>query len=250
MARTPCIFGNWKLNHDVKTTRDTVRAILRQLPSGDVDVGIAPVMTTVFAACEEARDKKLHIAGQNVHHADKGAFTGEVSVAHLKELGCTYAIVGHSERRQYFGETDAGVGQKTRAVLDGGLTPIACVGESLEEREGGQMLNVIDRQVGAITAAVDEGQASKLVIAYEPVWAIGTGKTASAAQAQEVHAHIRGRLREAYGDVADQIRIQYGGSVKPDNAKELLSEPDIDGALVGGASLTAESFCKIVDAAV
>ena len=250
MARTPFICGNWKLNHGLKKTRDTLRSLIRQLPSGTVDVAIAPVTTTLFAAVEETKESRVRIAAQNVHFADKGAFTGEWSVDHLKELGCTYVIVGHSERRQYFAETDESVAKKVRAALDGGLVPIACVGESLDEREAGRMQEVVSRQVGAVLDAVKASEISTLVIAYEPVWAIGTGKTASAAQAQEVHAMIRGLAERACGEVALSMRIQYGGSVKPENARELLAEPDIDGALVGGASLDAASFAQIVDAAL
>jgi len=251
MSRTPFICGNWKLNHSLAATTEVLTAIRRGLADVDgVEAGIAPVTTCLASACDATSgETKLGIAAQNVFWADKGAYTGEWSVAHLKELGCTYAIIGHSERRQYFNETDEGVGKKVRATLDGGLVPIACVGELLEEREAGKTMDVVHRQVQAIIDNVKADEAATLVIAYEPVWAIGTGKTATAAQAQEVHAAIRGQLREAYGDEADNVRIQYGGSVKPANAAELLSEADVDGALVGGASLDADSFLAIVKAA-
>jgi triosephosphate isomerase len=250
MARTPFIAGNWKLNHSAADTRATLKAMVAGVANiDDVDVGIAPVMTTLAAAAEVTAGSRLKLCSQNVHFAEKGAYTGEVSVAHLAETGVNCVIVGHSERRQYFGETDESVAKKVRAVFDGGLIPIACVGELLEEREGGKTFDVIKRQIAAVIEGTDKAKAAELVVAYEPVWAIGTGKTASAAQAQEVHAAIRAQLREAFGDAADQIRIQYGGSVKPANAAELLSERDVDGALVGGASLEAESFLAIVQAA-
>lgn len=251
MARTPFICGNWKLHHLAEETR----AVLREIVEGmrdldDVDLAIAPVATTLFVARDVVAGTRLRLCGQNVHFAEKGAFTGEHSVAHLRELGCSYVIVGHSERRQYFAETDETVGKKVRAVFDGGLVPIACVGETLEEREAGKTSEVVRRQVAAILEPLSQGEASRLVIAYEPVWAIGTGKTATSAQAQEVHAAIRAQMKDRFGDAAaSSLRIQYGGSVKPENAAELLAEPDVDGALVGGASLKAESFLAIARAA-
>jgi triosephosphate isomerase len=251
MSRKPFICGNWKLNH----LRDKTRAVIKAVSSGvaDVDgveVGLAPVTPLLAVAVEGSEGSRLGIAAQNVHDAEKGAFTGEWSVAHLKELGCRYAIVGHSERRQYFGETDEGVGRKVRACLDGGLVPIACVGEVLADRESGRTMEVVGRQVRAILDQVKSEEGGTLVLAYEPVWAIGTGKTATPAQAQEVHAAIRAWVEEALGSgAASAIRIQYGGSVKPANAAELLKEPDVDGALVGGASLEADGFLAIVRAA-
>ncbi len=247
--RKTFICGNWKLNHDLETTRATLREMIQKLPSSrDVEVGIAPVTTTLFAACEVAKGSRIHIAAQNVHHAEKGAYTGEVSCAHLRELGVTHVIIGHSERRQYFGETSGEVAQKTRAALDMGLVPIVCIGEQLEDREAGRTMAVIDEQLAPVLDVLHPPDVPTLVIAYEPVWAIGTGKTASAAQAQEVHAHIRAQVRSKFQEAAEQVRIQYGGSVKPSNAKELLAEPDVDGALVGGASLTADSFVGIIEA--
>ena len=250
MARRPFICGNWKMTHGVKETRDQACALVEALKdAGDVEVAVAPVATTLFVAVEAAKGSKLGVAAQNVHWAEKGAFTGEWAARHLAELGVQYAIVGHSERRQYFGETDETVGKRTRAALDGGLIPIACVGELLEEREKGQTMPVVTRQVGAILDVVKEDEVHKLVLAYEPVWAIGTGKVATAGQAQEVHAAIRAQLRRKFGAKADDVRIQYGGSVKPDNAAELMREPDVDGALVGGASLEAASLLAIAKAA-
>ena len=248
MSRQPFVCGNWKLNHHLEETRNVLSALASQVKDSDVEVAIAPVTTTLALACDITRGSNLGIAAQNVHWAEQGAYTGEWSVAHLKEIGCRYVIVGHSERRQYFGETNESVAKKTKAVFEGGLIPITCVGESLDERESGQTLKVIEEQLAPVLAAIDSNQAPQLVIAYEPVWAIGTGKTATAAQAQQVHAHIRSLLKNAFPQAAESVRIQYGGSVKPDNAQELLSEPDIDGALVGGASLKPESFLAIAAA--
>jgi triosephosphate isomerase (TIM) len=251
MARRPFICGNWKLHYSLEETRQT----LREIAAGavgifGVEMGIAPVTTTLAAAVEAVKGSPVQLAAQNVHFEQKGAYTGEWSVAHLKELGVTHVIIGHSERRQYFGETDETVQKKVRAAFDGGLTPIACCGELLEEREGGQTMAVVKRQVNAILEGCTPGEVEHLVIAYEPVWAIGTGKTASAGQAQEVHAAIRGLVKERFGAAqADAVRIQYGGSVKPDNAAELMAEADVDGALVGGASLKADSFLAICKAA-
>jgi triosephosphate isomerase len=215
---------------------------------GRVELGVAPVATTLFAACEEAKGSGLFVVAQNVSWAEKGAFTGEWSVGHLKELGVTHAIVGHSERRAMFGDDDTTVPKRVRAALDGGLVPIACVGETLAQREQGQTAAVVKAQTDAILAVVNKNEAARLVIAYEPVWAIGTGKVATPAQAQEVHAKIRSLLQTHFGDGANTVRIQYGGSVKPDNAKELMAEADVDGALVGGASLEADSLLKIAAA--
>ncbi|MFZ9887122.1 MAG: triose-phosphate isomerase [Myxococcota bacterium] len=250
--RTPFICGNWKLHYGVEETRAVLRELVGHLDAlGGLEVGIAPVTTTLFAAVEVAKGTALRIAAQNVHFESKGAFTGEWSVAHLAELAVTHAIVGHSERRQYFGETDEGVGRKVRALFDGGLVPIACCGELLEERERGETLAVVSRQVEAILAHISAEEAQRLVIAYEPVWAIGTGKTATAAQAQEAHAAIRQLVGQRHGAAAAaKVRIQYGGSVKPENARELMAQPDVDGALVGGASLKPSDFLAICRAAV
>jgi triosephosphate isomerase len=249
-SRIPFICGNWKMHHGVHETRKQVELLVggvHRLKS-QVELAVAPVATTLAAACEAAKGSRVKIAAQNVHWAEKGAFTGEWSAAHLKELGVTHAIVGHSERRAMFGDDDVTVPKRTRAALDGGLIPISCVGETLQQREAGQTIAIVTMEVEAILAVVKKEEAEVLVLAYEPVWAIGTGKVATPAQAQEVHACIRGLLKKAYGLVGDAVRIQYGGSVKPDNAKELLSEPDVDGALVGGAALEAESLLKIAEA--
>jgi triosephosphate isomerase len=214
------------------------------------EVGIAPPFTALHPVRGALNGSRIGLAAQDVFWEPQGAWTGEVSAPMLAEVGCAYVIVGHSERRQHFGETDAQVNKKARAVLGAGLTPIVCVGELLAEREAGKTLDVVGRQVREGLAGLSADDAAKLVIAYEPVWAIGTGKTATPEQAQEVHAVIRTLLAGLFGArAADGIRIQYGGSVKPDNAADLMSRPDVDGALVGGASLKADDFAKIVAAA-
>ena len=214
----------------------------------DVDVVVAPPYTALHAVGKALEGTGIGLSAQNVHHEPKGAFTGEVSVAMLKDAGCGYVIIGHSERRQYFGETDGSVNKKFAAALAAGLTPIVCVGETLEERERGDAFKVIERQLAGGFDQAGPKQMETAVIAYEPVWAIGTGKTASPAQAQEVHAFIRGWLTKTHGEgIAQAVRIQYGGSVKPDNVAELMGMEDIDGALVGGAALTADSFSKLVN---
>lgn len=252
MARTPFVCGNWKMHHGVDETRKQVRALVDGMHKlhGKVELAVAPVATTLFAACEAARGSKLKIAAQNVHWAEKGAFTGEWSAAHLKELGVTHAICGHSERRALFGDDNTTVPKRVRAALDAGLVPIACVGETLAQRENGKTTSVVTHETEAILEVVKADEAAQLVIAYEPVWAIGTGETATPQQAQEVHARIRGLVGAlAARHVADAIRIQYGGSVKASNAAELLGQPDVDGALVGGASLEVAAFAAICKAA-
>lgn len=246
--RTPFIAGNWKM---FKTVGETVAFVtaLRDLvkPVSGVDIVVAPPFTAVHAAAGAARGSNIGVAAQNLYWEKEGAFTGEVSPGMVKEAGAAYAIVGHSERRRLFGESDAIVNRKTMAAIGAGLTPIVCVGETLEERERGEMLAVLDRQIKDGLDQLSAAQVGALVVAYEPVWAIGTGRTASAAQAEEAHAHIRKRLRQWFGgDAADACRILYGGSVKPDNIKELIAEADVDGALVGGASLDVRSFADIV----
>ena len=246
--RTPLIAGNWKM---YKTVAETVAFVndLRDLVkgAGGVDIVIAPPFTAVYAAAGAARNTNIAVAAQTLYWEREGAFTGEVSPTLVKEAGAAYAIVGHSERRRLFGESDAIVNRKTLAAIGAGLIPIVCVGETLEERERGDMPAVLDRQIKDGLDQLSGGQIGALVVAYEPVWAIGTGRTATAAQAGEAHAHIRKRLRQWFGaDAADACRILYGGSVKPDNIKELIAEADVDGALVGGASLDVRSFADIV----
>jgi triosephosphate isomerase len=250
--RKRIVAGNWKMN---KTRAETVALIagikteVANLAAVEVVVGVP--FTDLDVAGQALKGSAVLLAAQNVHWAEKGAFTGEISAAMLKELDVTYVIIGHSERRQYFGETDETVNKRTKAALAAGLKPIVCVGETLAEREAGQTTTVVERQVRAGLAGLQGADWAKLVIAYEPVWAIGTGKTATTVQAQEVHAFIRQLLGTLAGAaVAATIRIQYGGSMKPDNAKDLMSRPDIDGGLIGGASLEAKSFADIVRGAL
>jgi triosephosphate isomerase len=252
VARKKFVCGNWKMHKTSAEARALVKE-LRGLAEGlaeKVEVAVAPPFTALAAAAEALQGSKIQLAAQNVHPEPQGAFTGEVSAPMLAEVGCRHVIVGHSERRQLFDETDEGVRRKAGAVLAAGMRPIVCVGETLAEREAGRTLEVVGRQVRGGLAGLPATAVSALTLAYEPVWAIGTGKTATAAQAQEVHAAIRALLRELAGGVADQVRIQYGGSVKPDNAAELMSQPDVDGALVGGASLKAADFSQIVKGAI
>jgi len=209
------------------------------------DIVLCAPFTALWALAEELKGSTIQAGAQNAHWEEKGAFTGEISVGMLKEIGIHYVVIGHSERRQYFGETDATVNKRTLAMLAAGLTPITCIGETLREREAGQTFQVLERQIGE--GLKDLPSPTSVVIAYEPVWAIGTGKTATPAQAEEAHAFIRKELARHYGDAAAQaVRILYGGSVKPDNMATLMKEKDIDGGLVGGASLEADSFAKIV----
>jgi triosephosphate isomerase len=246
--RHPFIAGNWKM---FKTVHDTVvyvkefRSLVKDIE--DVEIVIAPPFTAVHAAAEAARNSNIGVAAQNLHWERDGAFTGEVSGPIVKEAGADYVIIGHSERRTLFGETDQSVNRKIGAAIAAGLVPIVCIGETLAEREAGETLSVLDRQIKAGFDGITGEQVGALVIAYEPVWAIGTGRTATAAQAQEAHAHIRQRLRQWFGaPAADECHVIYGGSVKPDNTKDLISQPDVDGALVGGASLDIKSFFEIV----
>jgi triosephosphate isomerase (TIM) len=227
-----------------------VRGLIEKLQNTTaVDVAVCPPAVYLAEVIAATRGSSIGVGAQNMYHEAEGAFTGEISGLMLRDVGCNYVILGHSERRQYFGETDAAVNKKTLAALGCGLTPIVCVGEMLAERESDQTAAVIESQVRGSLASLSPDQGSKIVIAYEPVWAIGTGKTASPAQAEEVHAQIRGLLVELFGiNVAESVRIQYGGSVKADNAAELMSQPNIDGALVGGASLKVDSFAAIVNA--
>ncbi|HEY1558958.1 MAG TPA: triose-phosphate isomerase [Kofleriaceae bacterium] len=247
--RTPFVVGNWKLHKTIGDALALVTELKNQLAAvKGVAVGVAPVFTAIAQVAKRLEGTPIATCAQDCFWEASGAWTGEVSAGLLGDAGATWAIVGHSERRQHFGDTDEGVGKKARAAIAAGLGAIVCVGESLAERDGGRTLEVVDAQLGgALAAGLDP---ARLVIAYEPVWAIGTGRTATPAQAQEVHAHIRKRLGERLGSgAADGIRIQYGGSVKPGNAEALMAEPDIDGALVGGASLEAADFVAIVKAA-
>ncbi len=246
--RTPLIAGNWKM---FKTVSETVKFVkeFRSLVSEiqDVEVVLAPPFTAVHAAAEAARNSQVGIAAQNLHWEKQGAFTGEVSAAMVREAGAEYVIIGHSERRTLFGDTDLWVNKKLQAALAAGLTPLVCIGETLGERDRNDTFNVLDRQIKQGLDGFTAEQLTSLVVAYEPVWAIGTGRNATPAQAAEAHAHIRGRLRQWLGaEAAERCRILYGGSVKPDNIRSLVASPDVDGALVGGASLEVKSFLDIV----
>jgi len=249
--RRKIVAGNWKMNKTVPEALALVRE-LRGMVSvlrDKVEIVLAPPFVALHPVAKAIEDSNLKLAAQNCHWEASGAFTGEVSAPMLKELGCAYVILGHSERRQFFGETDETVNKRAQAVLKAGLLPILCVGETLAEREAGRTLEVVERQVKGGLAGFGAGDVARFVLAYEPVWAIGTGRTATTAQAQEVHAAIRAQLSRLYdGGTAEQVRIQYGGSVKPDNAVELLGQKDVDGALVGGASLKAGDFAAIVKA--
>lgn len=248
--RTPMIAGNWKMHKTLAEARELVKGV-REGTEGDwgVDVLVCPPAQLLFPMAEALESSPIMLGAQNAHYERQGAFTGEVSVPMLKDAGCTHVIIGHSERRHVFGEDGPLLAKKVRAVVDGGLTVIYCVGETLDERESGRTQAVVEQQLNeAINAEVP---ADRLIIAYEPVWAIGTGKTATPEQAQEVQAFIRLKLASTYGRAnADSIRILYGGSVKPSNAASLLTQPDIDGALVGGACLVAADFTAIIRAAV
>jgi triosephosphate isomerase len=244
--RTPVMAGNWKMYKTAKQAGETIRTLAGLVAGArGVEVVICPPFTALATAVEAAKGSCVAIGAQDCYWEKEGAFTGEVAVPMLADLGCSHCIVGHSERRQFFGETDATVDKKVAAVLAQGLSCIACVGETLAEREAGQTFAVLERQVrNGLTRHLTS---PSLVIAYEPVWAIGTGKTATPAQAQEAHAFIRGVVAQAAAPAAAQaVRILYGGSVKPDNIAALMAQPDVDGGLVGGASLDAASFAKVV----
>jgi triosephosphate isomerase len=246
--RNPVIAGNWKMYKTAEEASAFVREFLPLVAdAGPVEIVLAPPFLCLAAVAALTRGTRVGVASQNVHFADEGAYTGEVSPRMVRDAGAAYAIVGHSERRQYFLETDGFVNRKVRAALAAGLVPILCLGETLAEREAGRTIEVVERQIRDGLAEVPASAAGRIVVAYEPVWAIGTGKTATPAQAQEVHAFLRGRLKELWGDQAgNSVRILYGGSVKPENIATLMAQEDIDGALVGGASLSAGSFAKIV----
>lgn len=220
---------------------------LFKLDRENTDIVICPPFTALSEVFEVIADSNIQLGAQDVYWKDEGAFTGEISPLMLKDIGCKFVIIGHSERRQYFCETNESVNSKIKAILSHGLTPVVCVGESLKERESGSTFKVLDDHIQNGLKDITDSDIAKIVIAYEPVWAIGTGKTATAEQAQEAHKYIRDLLKKMYnGEVADSVRIQYGGSVKPENITELMGQPDIDGALVGGASLKIETFAEIV----
>lgn len=249
--RRYAIFGNWKMNKTLPEARALAQSLKNEMADlSGPEVAIFPPSVLISAVLEELGSSPIGVGSQNIHFEPEGAFTGETSAHMVRSLGATYAIVGHSERRHIFGETDEWVNLKLKSALSAGLVPVACVGETLAQREAGATEEVVATQVRATFQGVEPRQAAGVIVAYEPVWAIGTGKTATPAQAQEMHAFIRGLLARQFGDeIAAAVRIQYGGSVKPANAAELLSQSDIDGALVGGASLDATSFGAIVRAA-
>ena len=248
--RKPVIAGNWKM---YKTLGEAVDTALGLKPlvanSNHCEVVIAPVFTALKTVADRLEGSNIRVAAQNCATQNEfGAHTGEIAPAMLKDVGCSHVIIGHSERRQFYGETDASVNHKTKATLVAGLTAIVCVGEMLAEREAGKAENVVKGQVNASLEGLTVADMERIIIAYEPVWAIGTGKTATPEQAQEMHGHIRSTVANSHGaEVANAVRILYGGSVKPDNIATLMSQPDVDGALVGGASLDAESFAAIVN---
>ena len=246
--RIPFIAGNWKMFKTVSEAVVFVKELRTAVKDVDrVEIVLAPAFTALHAVAEAARNTNIGVAAQDLYWEREGAFTGEVSPDMVREAGAEFAIVGHSERRRLFGESDAIVNRKTMAAIGAGLTPIVCIGETLEEREREETLAVLDRQIKDGLDRITAEQLAEIVLAYEPVWAIGTGRTATAAQAGQAHAHIRTRLRQWFGaDAAERCHIIYGGSVKPDNIRELIAEADVDGALVGGASLEVRSFAEIV----
>ncbi len=258
MSRRPFIAGNWKENKLTSEAADLVTELLPLVQSQkNVDIAVCPTFLSIAIVQDKIKGSNVMLGAQNAYAVEKdgslvqsGAYTGEVSPEMVKDAGCEWVILGHSERRQYFGETDSTVNTKVKACYEVGLKPIICVGETLEEREGGKTAAVIEAQVKGCLAGLPADKVQESVIAYEPVWAIGTGKTATPEMAQEVHAQIRALLKELFNDqVADAVRIQYGGSMKPGNAKELLAQKDIDGGLIGGAALKAADFAGIIEAA-
>jgi triosephosphate isomerase (TIM) len=248
--RKTIIAGNWKMYKTISEALELVNGLKREvysLPDGVCECVVCPPFTALSEVSELLAETVISLGAQNCHWMEEGAFTGEVSCKMLKDAGCAYVIIGHSERRQYFGETNETVNKKIRSVLAAGLTPILCIGETLQQREAGKTFDVIKDHLEGGLQGIAAEEMEKIVVAYEPVWAIGTGKTATSAQAQEVHHYARELLAGRYSrKCADAVRIQYGGSVKPENITELIQQKDIDGALVGGASLTVSSFAQIV----
>ena len=247
--RRPIIAGNWKMNNTIADTKALVKDLIPLVKDAKCDVVICTPYTDLAAAVEATAGTNIKVGAENVHWAEKGAFTGEISAKMLTELGVEYVIIGHSERRQYFGETDETVNMRVKAALAAGLKPIICVGELLEERESGKTAEVATRQTKAAFKDIDKDELDNIVIAYEPVWAIGTGKTATAQDANDTIKVIRDTMAELYCPkcAEERVRIQYGGSMNPKNASELMAMPEIDGGLIGGASLKAEDFSKVVN---
>jgi triosephosphate isomerase len=245
--RKPFIAGNWKMNCNKAEAVALAKAVAQAAQDSRIEIAVCPPAVYLEAVSQALAGSSVGLGAQNVYFENNGAFTGELSTAMLLDVGCRYVILGHSERRALLNETDADVNKKLKQALSAGLIPIVCVGETLSEREAGQTFAVVEKQFSGSLAGLSHEDMLKVVIAYEPVWAIGTGKVATPAQAEEVHAALRKLLTTKFSPaVADAVRIQYGGSVKPDNATELLAQPNIDGALVGGASLKAESFLGII----
>ncbi len=247
--RKKVIAGNWKMNNDISGSAELISGIINNIDFSRVnsDVIVCPPFTSLETASELVKNTPIKVGAQNMFFEDKGAFTGEISAAMLLSAGCDYVILGHSERRAIFNESNEWINKKIHKALSSGLKPIFCVGETLEERESGVMKDVLKKQITEGLTGVTSNQMEEVIVAYEPVWAIGTGKTASPEQAEEVHKFIRDLITKMYNkDVADNLVIQYGGSVKPNNAAELLSQPNIDGALIGGAALKADSFIDII----
>ena len=251
MARRYFIAGNWKMNNTASKAVELINGINAQIAGEtSVDVAVCPTFTALDASSKALAGSNVKLGAQNMYTKASGAYTGEISADMLKEFNCTYVILGHSERREYFKETDAFINEKVKAVLANGMKPILCVGEKLEEREAGNTIAVVSKQTSEGMAGLSAEEAQKVVIAYEPVWAIGTGKTATPAMAQEVHAEIRKVLADLFGtEASENIQILYGGSMKPENADDLLKEKDIDGGLIGGAALKADSFVALVKSA-
>jgi triosephosphate isomerase len=248
MERLPFIAGNWKMNKTVEEAFDLTEQLKASLQNiKGVEVAVAPPFTALYTVSVALKGSPIRLTAQNLFYEERGAFTGEISPLMLREIGCQYVIIGHSERRQFFGETEETVNRKIKAAFHQNLKPILCVGETSKEREGGQTFTVIERQLQGALKGILNKEMDNIVIAYEPVWAIGTGKTATPEQADEVHRYIREKIEKLYSrEIAMEIRIQYGGSVTPENIKGLMGQENIDGALVGGASLKSETFSKIV----
>ncbi|WP_067727154.1 triose-phosphate isomerase [Oceanobacillus damuensis] len=248
--RKKVIAGNWKMNKVLSEANQFVDEVTSKVPESDqVEAIVCAPFPYLSSLVEKTNGTKMKVAAQNMHFEDSGAYTGEVSPVMLKDLGVTHVVLGHSERREYFAETDETVNKKAQAAFNHGLTPIVCVGETLEQREANETMNLVGSQVEKALEGLTDEQVAQTIVAYEPVWAIGTGKTASSEDANEVCAHIRQVIKQATSDAtAEKVVIQYGGSVKPANIEELLGQSDIDGALVGGASLEAESFLQLVEA--
>lgn len=248
--RRKVVAGNWKMNKDLSGTIELISAIKNELSKSETstEVIVCPPFTSLESANTVLKGSSIKLGAQNMHYEDNGAFTGEISAEMLKSVGCQYVILGHSERRTLFGESNEMINKKIKKAVSAGLKPIFCVGETLEERESGSTEKVVETQIREGLSGLSETELSELIIAYEPVWAIGTGKTATPQQAQDVHQFIRNLISELFSsNFADKLVIQYGGSVKPDNAAELFSQPDIDGGLIGGASLKADAFLAIVN---